>query len=542
MLCRPSPVLHARKLALLGFLPTFLAAMLYTAWISDDAMITFRAVLNFANGYGPNWNIGERVQAFTHPLWFLLLTLVYLVTGDLVHGTTFLSIALTLLTLSLLFSRLSIATRNGIVALTILLLSKSFLEYSTSGLEGPLFGLLVVCIATIVTSPEKSATRVYFLFLFAALLFLNRMDHGILILPVLCIEMWRHYSPQQVLRGALLGSIPLVSWLVFSTIYYGFPFPNTAYAKLLAGVDSQELAVQGAYYFLDSLQRDPLTLVAILLALLLAALRGGSVARSFSVGIGIYLLYVVAIGGSFMTGRYFMAPLLVSTLVIAVIAMRPAPASALVLGAVCLAFVGQSPLIGGNFHNSEVSDHLIADERAFYYPAYSVFSAKSSLSAVSRAAARWRKSARRVVLTGHSIGAFGINHGPDVHIVDKLALSDALLSRLPQGYGDRWRPGHYQRKLPVGYLKSLRRGTNLIEHERTALLYDHIRRIVAGPLWSWERIRSIAFLNFGGTRALVAGYENLGARYVVDDKSRVFSRENVIRRQRRQLGKQEGGR
>ena len=47
---------------------------LISSWISDDAQITFRQILNFLNGDGIVFNFGERVQAFTHPLWFFLLS------------------------------------------------------------------------------------------------------------------------------------------------------------------------------------------------------------------------------------------------------------------------------------------------------------------------------------------------------------------------------------------------------------------------------------------------------------------------------------
>ena len=51
----------------------FLAVFLY-GWVTDDAFITFRVVRNFLAGDGPVYNLGERVQAYTHPLWFWLLS------------------------------------------------------------------------------------------------------------------------------------------------------------------------------------------------------------------------------------------------------------------------------------------------------------------------------------------------------------------------------------------------------------------------------------------------------------------------------------
>jgi hypothetical protein len=46
----------------------FAIVLIRTAWICDDAYITFRTIDNFINGYGLRWNIAERVQTYTNPL------------------------------------------------------------------------------------------------------------------------------------------------------------------------------------------------------------------------------------------------------------------------------------------------------------------------------------------------------------------------------------------------------------------------------------------------------------------------------------------
>jgi len=51
----------------------FFFVMVKNAWLSDDAYITLRTVYNFIHGYGLTWNVGERVQTYTHPLWMFLL-------------------------------------------------------------------------------------------------------------------------------------------------------------------------------------------------------------------------------------------------------------------------------------------------------------------------------------------------------------------------------------------------------------------------------------------------------------------------------------
>ena len=52
------------------------------AWVGDDAFITLRTVDHFVEGRGLVWNLGERVQVFTHPLWMFVLAGGYLFTHE----------------------------------------------------------------------------------------------------------------------------------------------------------------------------------------------------------------------------------------------------------------------------------------------------------------------------------------------------------------------------------------------------------------------------------------------------------------------------
>src|SRR3954471_17863570 len=68
------------------------------AWVSDDAVITFRYVDNVLHGYGASFNPGDKVQGYTHPLWFLLLTVATVLTADEVYSAIYLGLALTFIT------------------------------------------------------------------------------------------------------------------------------------------------------------------------------------------------------------------------------------------------------------------------------------------------------------------------------------------------------------------------------------------------------------------------------------------------------------
>ena len=40
-------------------------------------------------------------------------------------------------------------------------------------------------------------------------------------------------------------AVPVGAWLLFATVYYGFPLPNTYYAKVATGIPSALLYRQG---------------------------------------------------------------------------------------------------------------------------------------------------------------------------------------------------------------------------------------------------------------------------------------------------------
>lgn len=112
----------------------FLVVLVRTAWLSDDALISFRTVLNVTNGFGLTFNIAERVQTFTHPLWLGLLTLAYVISGNIYYGT----FALAMLcsgTAFWLAIRHAASPMQSLLVAIVLLWSRAFVDYATSGLE-----------------------------------------------------------------------------------------------------------------------------------------------------------------------------------------------------------------------------------------------------------------------------------------------------------------------------------------------------------------------------------------------------------------------
>ncbi len=127
-----------------GFCLLLMALVVGHAWVTEDAFITFRVVDNFVQGHGLRWNIDERVEAFTNPLWLLLHIPIRSLHRNIFLGTIILS---TLCAgAAIYFAVKSTPKTRGMIAVVLILpliLSKAFLEYATSGLENPLSFLLI---------------------------------------------------------------------------------------------------------------------------------------------------------------------------------------------------------------------------------------------------------------------------------------------------------------------------------------------------------------------------------------------------------------
>ena len=168
---------HRLRLLVISIgLVAFTTLLIRTAWLSDDAYITFRTIDNFFRHYGLTWNIDERVQAYTHPLWLLILAIGFYLTKDLFVTTLVISIAMSVATAALLCLAITRSAFAGALTLTVLALSRAFVDYSTSGLENPASHLLVVTFLALFLSGSPGAKRLGIQSFLAALAFVNRPD------------------------------------------------------------------------------------------------------------------------------------------------------------------------------------------------------------------------------------------------------------------------------------------------------------------------------------------------------------------------------
>lgn len=503
-----------------GLLALGCLALVASAWLHEDAYITFRVIDNFLDGRGLTWNPAERVQVYTHPLWLMLLTLLTTLTGELYFTTLALTAALTLVTLYLVIFRLARSVAVGCLAGFTLLLSKAFLDFATAGLENSLTRFLVALFVLRLLTIEPARFRhLIQLSLWAALGTLSRPDALLCFLPALgylTLRTSREAPRGRGLRalarslGALaLGFLPLALWGLFALFYYGSPFPNSAYAKLGLGVPRSWLLVQSGFYLLNSLLRDPVTLGVTVAAGVVALRRPHPVAGPLAGGAALYLAYVAWIGGDYMSGRLLAAPFFLS-----VLALAQYPADRWVrrrpMVALLLALLTLTPRVYGPWvfePAGKVDPHGIGDERRLYYPWTGLLYAFGSDPWPDHYFFAQGLESRNgpPVRVARWVGMFGFAAGPRVHVVDRYGITDPLLARLPafvtgpwvERDTPNWRPGHGWRPLPEGYLESLEHDANRITDPDLARYYDVLRFITRGELWSWRRVVTAVKLNLG---------------------------------------------
>jgi arabinofuranosyltransferase len=219
----------------------------------------------------------------------------------------------------------------------------------------------------------------------------------------------------------------------------------------------------------------------------LAAQRARTAERiALLLGIALYVLWIVQVGGDFMRGRFFMPVLTASVfaggLALAEQMSQPSRYLRWELAGVCCILVS---LWGVMLAIPEPAPNpkelIIVNERKFYGPGYSLshYLQQGSVRCAfmdSRGIDALRAYAAKcgpITLHLSSPGTIGYLVGPGVSIVDTQGLTDAYVAKLPRKflvYKDP-RPGHPAKFIPRTYL---------ISRDDVALLPNWDQRILDG--------------------------------------------------------------
>lgn len=485
----------------------YLVALFRTAWVSDDALITYRTVLNFISGYGPTFNVDERVQAFTHPLWFLMLSGFSQIFGNVFYTSFFLSISLSLFTMWLFISRVATVKSTAILACFVLIFSRAYIDFSTSGLENPLSHFLMVLLILVYDKCSDVDGEVFLIpfFVCCSCIYLTRPDHIILILPLLFLVVLDNKNMGgRLYKKIFLGLSPAILWTSFALFYYGFPFPNTAYAKLMTGIALKERIIQGFIYFHDAWTERRMTFLILCIGIILG-FNGSRSLKALAIGTLFYSLYLISIGGDFMRGRFLTTSLLIACIILARTRFARLSLFFATFLIILMALSNLNYTVWSDFEfsNKFISSRGIADERGYYFQRSCLlkkFKNKLYLRVYAPSSvSEWKGSAQSgdVSIGCAGLGAEGLLVGPKIHLVDVCGLSDPFLSHVPAKHNPAWRIGHFYRKLPKGYIDSIRQNKNLVQDEKAKSFYESIRVITRASLYDMSRLKETFKMNLG---------------------------------------------
>ncbi len=363
----------------------------------------------------------------------------------------------------------------------------------------------------------------------ASLVFLNRMDAILLLAPAIggllladARQAVANGSAKRKVRSALswmarvaVTTAPAWLWLAFSVFYYGFPFPNTAYAKLSTGVDRIALVTQGLAYVSHALSHDPLTPLTIVVAAILvpvaAVRRGKWLPLLVALGLPLQCAYVVSVGGDFMGGRFFSPAFSLALALILVEARHVCEradasrvrAALVVAAAILFAYVALLPhgplRTFVSYRNFETDGRGIADEKGYYHNRSSLgvrLFRQTDTFPSHRFVAEGLKfrTAAAPVTVECNVGFFGYYAGPSKLVIDECGLTDPFLSRLPAD--PQSRIGHFIRVVPLGYPEAALTGdASRLADPALRGPYAELVEITRGPLLSLSRLRTIARWN-----------------------------------------------
>jgi arabinofuranosyltransferase len=436
-------------------------------WMSEDGFINLRVLDNLQAGNGPVFNVDERVEAYTSPLWLALLWV-----GDAL--VPFLSSEYVAVVLGVACSAVGLAAaiRGSMLlwegrppfpagALVVVALVP-FWDFTTSGLDSALsFAWLGLAFLALAKGAPPRATAVLI-----GLGPLVRPDLTIFAIAFLAVLTWRE-SRERGRRALLLlvwaGALP-VAYQVFRMGYFAALVPNTALAK---GA-SATFWDRGWFYLRDFAGAYwlwvPVVALGACVVALIRRLRSRDalllVCATLAAAL-VHALYVVRLGGDFMHARLLLPSLFALLLPVMVVRLDPlrvvAPALAVVAVWAAVAAFGlraerrtepyriDDVRTGFRFYTHEDHPVELADFRGLpllwledgralreMADGAPVVVALRTGPGPLEVAGPARESLRAdVVASFYAIGMASYAAGERVHIVDLHGLADPIGSRLP---------------------------------------------------------------------------------------------------------------
>lgn len=513
----------------------FIGVITLLAWQSDDAYHAYAMAKNLVDGNGFVYNIGERATASSCPLFTLVVAFGYLFIRHMFIVSLLICIVFSAIAYGIVVHDFCKDRKQVLVAFFALLCSSSFISYTTSGLENSMLFLLAALFLRKYFSSEKyDSKKMLYLAILISLIAMTRMDAVLMFVPmILYVYLAKRDEvsfPKAVGLGTL-GLLPFIIWEFFSLFYYGFFVPNTAFVKLGTNIPKHDYIVRGLQYVFNTFICDPIVLLVPFIAVVLLVFSKKFKYIHLALGILLYGMYVIYIGGDFMMGRHFTVMFFMSVIGCIYFANNEMSdentgkveyrsfgcrmISAVII--CCVVYSLTTNVISSQFEYGENFNSPISDERGTYFKWTSLFNNVLSYANTGRMCITdaWNDQGVRDLMEADlDSGVLRVVPGitkydhNDMYLNDLYALGDPYLSKLPAVYEPGWRIGHMYREAPEGYYETIMFGENQIRNEAASEYYDVIKLITHGDLFDSNRIKAIIDINTGKYDYLIEEYKS----------------------------------
>ena len=285
----------------------------YFNHLVDDAFISFRYAKNFVEGKGLTYNAGEKVEGYTNFLWVIVLSTSYLFQLPLEITAKILGMLLSVTIIILLYIQ---TTRNSgaknfwcLVPAIFLAANGSFALWTLGGLETSLFTFLLLLGSTFyIQNHRDTSTARSYPFIFA-LLAMTRPE-GLFVFATTILHKMAFEREKATIGEAgkdifrfLIIFLPYFLWRFY---YYGYPFPNSYYAK----VANNWFQFLKGYEYVQNFYSSFGSIIILLPILFVLQYYKEFWASYYLCLVGVYSIYICYVGGDQLLIFRFFAPIL----------------------------------------------------------------------------------------------------------------------------------------------------------------------------------------------------------------------------------------
>jgi len=214
-----------------------LSAIFWWPYTIDDTYITLRYAHNLASGHGPVFNIGERVEGYSCPMWVFGLGCIEWMGGNTVVASKAIGFLCAIGLVLLLYTVLQRVLRDfrhrrflsALMTLWLVLVPGVHV-YFCSGMETLPFALAVAFCVSIPVLTSSNAKKTWLMPL-GLLAVATLRPEGMLLGASFGLVWFISERSRPVRLGLCLAGIAILGLLLLRRQYYGSWLPNTYFAK-----------------------------------------------------------------------------------------------------------------------------------------------------------------------------------------------------------------------------------------------------------------------------------------------------------------------